>query len=201
LKYEVGIIGFCLRTNHIHIIAVPQGQTSLAKALGRTHSDYARWLHIRRRESGHLWQNRFFSCPLQPAHAWAALAYVERNPIGARLVAKAEQWQWSSARAHLGQCQRPDWLAMRPWADNWTHEQWRTVLEHGLSEVNLRERLQKATQTGKPLGNTEFINHCEQQSGMRLRKQKPGPKRKQASLDSEPAALYGGGLTAIRESW
>jgi hypothetical protein len=40
------------------------------------------------------------------------------------------------------------------------------------------------------LGNTEFINHCEQQSGMRLRKQKPGPKRKQASLDSEPAVLY-----------
>jgi hypothetical protein len=41
LKYEVGIIGFCLMTNHIHLIAVPQGQTSLAKALGRTHSDYA----------------------------------------------------------------------------------------------------------------------------------------------------------------
>jgi putative transposase len=44
LKYELGIIGFCLMTNHIHLIAVPQGQTSLAKALGRTHSDYARTL-------------------------------------------------------------------------------------------------------------------------------------------------------------
>jgi hypothetical protein len=63
-------------------------------------------------------------------------------------------------------------------------------LEHGLSEATLRDHLQEATQTGKPLGNTELINHCEQQSGMRLRKQKPGPKRKQASLDSEPAALY-----------
>jgi putative transposase len=52
-------------TNHVHLIVVPGNSTALAKALGRTHSDYARWLHIRRRESGHLWQNRFFSCPLE----------------------------------------------------------------------------------------------------------------------------------------
>jgi REP element-mobilizing transposase RayT len=63
-KYQVEILGYCLMTNHVHLIAVPADATGLAKAIGRVHNDYARWLHIRRRESGHLWQNRFFSCPL-----------------------------------------------------------------------------------------------------------------------------------------
>jgi REP-associated tyrosine transposase len=127
---------------------------------------------------------------MQPSYAWEALAYIERNPVRAGLVAKAEDWQWSSAGTHLGRCQWPDWLAMRPWADNWTPEQWRMVVEHGMYEATLHDRLHEATQTGKPLGTAEFINDCEHRSGMLLRKQKPGPKRKRASLDSEPAALY-----------
>src|SRR4051795_5186720 len=68
-EYSLAVLGFCLMTNHVHLIAIPGATTSLAKALGRTHHDYARWLHIRRRESGHLWQNRFFSCPLEDAYA------------------------------------------------------------------------------------------------------------------------------------
>ena len=60
-KYQVEILGYCLMTNHVHLIAVPADATGPAKAIGRVHNDYARWLPIRRRESGHLWQNRFFS--------------------------------------------------------------------------------------------------------------------------------------------
>src|SRR6476469_9326568 len=60
-KYQVQILGYCLMTNHVHLIAVPADATGPAKAIGRVHNDYARWLPIRRRESGHLWQNRFFS--------------------------------------------------------------------------------------------------------------------------------------------
>jgi REP element-mobilizing transposase RayT len=97
-KYQVQILGYCLMTNHVHLIAVPADATGLAKAIGRVHNDYARWLPIRRRESGHLWQNRFFSCPLEDAYTWAALAYVERNPVRAGMVAHREEWAWSSAR-------------------------------------------------------------------------------------------------------
>ena len=60
-KYRVEILGYCLMTNHVQLIAVPADATGPAKAIGRVHNDYARWLPIRRRESGHLWQNRFFS--------------------------------------------------------------------------------------------------------------------------------------------
>jgi putative transposase len=52
--------------------------------------------------SGHLWQGRFYSSPLDNVHLWRALAYVERNPVRARLVRRAWRWPWSSAAAHAG---------------------------------------------------------------------------------------------------
>lgn len=127
-KYQVQILGYCLMTNHVHLIAVPADATGLAKAIGRVHNDYARWLHIRRRESGHLWQNRFFSCPLEDAYTWAALAYVERNPVRAGMVAQCEEWPWSSARQHLGRADWCDWLAVQEWSQNWTPALWRVAL-------------------------------------------------------------------------
>ena len=52
--------------------------------------------------SGHVWQGRFFSCPLDEAHLWAAIRYVELNPVRAGMVARAEDYKWSSAPAHCG---------------------------------------------------------------------------------------------------
>jgi putative transposase len=67
-RHSVRITGYCLMGNHVHILAVPERPDGLAKALGGAHNDYARWLHLHRRQSGHLWQNRFYSCPLDEAH-------------------------------------------------------------------------------------------------------------------------------------
>jgi putative transposase len=54
------------------------------------------------RESGHLWQGRYFSCVLDDPHMWACVRYVERNPMRAGVVERAEDWPWSSAAAHCG---------------------------------------------------------------------------------------------------
>jgi putative transposase len=100
-RYGARIPGFCLMSNHVHFGAVPEKPDSLAKAFGRTHNDYARWLHVRQGRGGHLWQNRFFSCRLDAGHCWAALRYVEHNPVRAGLTSAADDWPWSSARAHV----------------------------------------------------------------------------------------------------
>jgi putative transposase len=46
----------------------------------------------RKQRSGHLWQNRFFSCPLDEGHLWTALRYVELNPVRVGVVRKAEDY-------------------------------------------------------------------------------------------------------------
>jgi putative transposase len=149
-----------------------------AKAFGRTHNDYARWLHIRRRECGHLWQNRFFSCPVEVRYLWAVLAYVERNPVRAGLVSQCEEWRWSSALSHLEPSAANDCLSLEAWARNWTPGMWRLALEEGLDEAELRCRLAESTQTGRPLGDDAFVEGCEKHSGLFLGRQKPGPRAK-----------------------
>lgn len=79
-EFAVDILGYCLMTNHIHVVASPHTADALSQTFGRTHNDYSRWLNIRRQESGHVWQNRYYSCPIEFRYLWAVLAYVERNP-------------------------------------------------------------------------------------------------------------------------
>ena len=77
----VRVYAYCLMTNHVHWIVVPERGDSLAVLFRRVHGRYAQYLNVRRRRSGHLWQARYFSCVLSPAHLDVALCYVERNPV------------------------------------------------------------------------------------------------------------------------
>ena len=98
----VGILGYCLMTNHVHLITVPAREDSLSILFRRVHGRYAQYYNARCGRSGHLWQNRFFGCMLGAKHLWTALAYVERNPVRAGMVEQAGEYRWSSAAAHLG---------------------------------------------------------------------------------------------------
>jgi putative transposase len=103
-------------------VATPTRADSLARALGRTHSCYARRFNLRYHRGGHLWQNRFYSdrfysCPPGGSHLPRALAHVDLNPVRAGLASRAADYPRSSARAHLagagqdpcGQFVSPDW--------------------------------------------------------------------------------------------
>ena len=96
----VGVLGYCLMTNHVHLVAVPERADSFARALRRSHSRYAQRFNRQYGRSGHLWQNRFFPCPLGRDHLLTALFYVDQNPLRAGSVGQAEHYPWSSARAH-----------------------------------------------------------------------------------------------------
>jgi putative transposase len=87
-------------TNHIHLVAIPALDDSLAKAVGLAHRRYSRFINKERVWTGHIWANRYFSTPLDEPHALAAIKYIELNPVRAGLVSRAEDYSWSSARSH-----------------------------------------------------------------------------------------------------
>ena len=89
---------------------------------------YATHRNVTHRHTGRVWQGRFYSVVLDPAHWATAIRYAELNPVRARMVARAEDWEWSSARAHLGLCSTPAWLDTREFAQNWSPEDWRESL-------------------------------------------------------------------------
>ncbi len=67
---QASLLGWCLMTNHVHLIAVPEPEDSLAVLLRRVHGRYAQYYNARSGRTGHLWQNRFFACLLERNHLW-----------------------------------------------------------------------------------------------------------------------------------
>jgi len=101
-KYGMKIYAYCLMSNHVHFIAAPVKEDSLAMTFKYANMRYSSYFNRKNRRSGHLWQGRFYSCPLQFEHALEALRYVERNPVRARMVELPWEYEWSSAREHVG---------------------------------------------------------------------------------------------------
>jgi putative transposase len=97
----VEIWAYCLMPNHVHLIMVPTTADGLASAIGETHRRYASFINARARWNGHLFQGRYASVVMDEGHLIAAARYVSLNPVRARLVPRAQDWAWSSVRAHL----------------------------------------------------------------------------------------------------
>lgn len=97
---NVYLLGYCLMSNHVHLIAVPTLPDGLALACRNAHGRHAAYWNAMHGASGHAWQGRFYSCPLDEVHLWAALRYTELNPVRAGLVSQPECWPWSSAGVH-----------------------------------------------------------------------------------------------------
>ena len=144
------------------------------------YTQYVNRLHGR---SGHLWQNRFFSCALDDEHLWAALVYVERNPVRARLVRKAWNYAWSSAAAHVGQASPPKLLDLGEWRRRWTAAKWRMQLVR-VEDEEAGARLRLCTHRGRPLGTDRFVSKLERLLGRRLRALPVGRPRKQEKAKS-----------------
>src|SRR5690606_37698725 len=127
-------------------------QAGIARPRYCAHQEYSRWLQIHRRQTGHLFQNRFHSSPLDHAHTWQALLYTELNPVRAEMAHRAVDYPWSSAQAHAGLIPFPEWLSPAPWANGYTSEQWAEILEVGFRNHGQLERIRHALASGRPVG-------------------------------------------------
>ncbi|MGR8918813.1 MAG: transposase [Gammaproteobacteria bacterium] len=149
---------YCLMPNHVHLVMVPSSGDGLRAALSPAHRRYAQDVNDRFGWRGHLWQERFFSFPMDEQYLLATVRYVERNPVAAGLVASARQWPWSSAQAHLNG--RDDRLVkvapMLQRIDDWAGYLAETVA------VDTLEEIARHTRSGLPLGQRAFVVELEE---------------------------------------
>jgi putative transposase len=173
----VRVVGYCLMSNHVHLVLIPRRAEALAVALKQTHGRYAAYWNAAHASRGHAWQGRFYSCPLDEAHLWQALRYAELNPVRAGMASEAGAWPWSSAAAHCGTASPDACLEMSAWRRRWSEESWRRFLEAGETQAEL-DALRRCTHTGRPLGSGEFVGSLESHTERRLAPQKGGRPRK-----------------------
>ena len=181
----VEILGWCLMSNHVHWIVVGSRPDSLSVFFRRVHGRYAQYFNARWGRSGHLWQNRFFSCPLEGGHLSLALAYVDLNPVRAGLVASAGDYLWSSASAHIQGRDSTRLLNLDLWRQL-APPAWERVLT-GHDREDAFAQLRSCTYAGRPYGTEDFVQTLGAQLGRYWRPGRP-PRRPQPVLTSTPRA-------------
>lgn len=178
LETETEVLAYCLMDNHVHLILVPGSENALAGMLSVTHMRYAALVNTRNDWRGHLWQQRFFSSPLDGAYFWSALKYVERNPVRAGIVQRAEQYRWSSAAYH---CHDREDAILRCGSVRWaeklaTKACWSAWLAEEEKEDELR-LIRERTRKDLPCGDDAFIERLESQLGLKLVRPRGRPKK------------------------
>jgi putative transposase len=186
-RYALRIWAYCLMPNHVHLIAVPRDETSLSATIQCVDGTYAMLFNGLYDSTGHLWEGRFYSSVMDDAYLWNAVRYVERNPIRAGLIARAENYRWSSAAAHCGL--RSDRLLSNDLPFLGLVEDWSAWL----AVPNLREHddlIRQHTESGYPCGSDEFITQLEHKLGRPIRPQKSGRKPKEPEHDLTPLLKF-----------
>ncbi len=191
---EVLLVGYCLMSNHVHLIVIPGDVEGLAVSMKHTHGRFASYWNVVHNSSGHAWQGRYYSCPLDRPHLWEALRYTELNPMRAKLVTEATSLgmvecsllMWSPPRSrHIA-----EHGAMAKLIGKTTS--WR---EHLLQERRRQSwpLIRQCTHTGRPLGTQEFVHalknateRCRSVPQKGGRPAKPRPDARQADLHFDP---------------
>jgi putative transposase len=177
-KTGTQILAYCLMPSQVQMIAVPPEKDSLRGAIADAHRRFARRVNARQAVTGHIWQDRFSSFPMDAVHTVIGARMVDRAPVAAGLVAAPQEYRWCSADAHLNA--RDDVLVrVRPLLDlvEGGAGAWQGLLAQPIPEAAAKAFALHET-TGRPLGDRGFMERMEQLTGRVLAPAKRGPKPK-----------------------
>jgi len=186
-RHSIEVVAYCLMPNHVHLVLVPSTTEGLHRALKPIHGRYAQRVNRMRQQVGHLWQNRYFSSPLDSNHFANAVRYVELNPVRAGLSRRAEDYAWSSAAAHCGLMHDPV-VDERPRSSIFKGvDDWSGWLASGVPDECVKLIRQNERQN-LPCGSMEFVARLERIAGRSLtfRAQGKPAEPPEAELERSP---------------
>lgn len=153
------ICGYCVMPNHWHLVLWPEHDGDLSAFVQHlTNLHVKRWKKAHQEVGlGHLYQGRFKSFPISnDAYFQTVIRYVERNPLRAKLIARAEDWRWSS----LGQHSPSDPIPLGPWPVAQALDRQSTAWIDWVNTPQTEGELQSVRESairGRPFGNDAWV--------------------------------------------
>jgi putative transposase len=160
-RYPFRLLGYCLMTNHFHLLLRPESGQSISRILQSLTVTHTWRYHKRHRSSGHVWQGRFKSPVIQDdGHLLTVLRYIEANPLRANIVADPSDYGWSSFRRHgLGEDDPllspfPVWDELGR-TESERRKRWRAKVSAPQNERDV-EAIRRSVRSGRPFGTEEW---------------------------------------------
>ena len=183
LRYPFRLYGYCLMSNHFHLLLRPEPGVTVSRVLQSLTVAHTWRYHRRHRSSGHVWQGRFKSPVVQDdTHLWTVLRYIEANPLRAKMVADLAHHRWSSYPAH-GQgvadpllSPLPEWDNLGP-TEATRRARWRRKVVADQAEVEI-ESIRRSLQGGLPFGDPAWVESMAARVGQPLERRPRGRPRK-----------------------
>ena len=161
-KVPMRLVGYCLMTNHFHLLLWPKGNCDLSRWMQWILTAHVRRYHRHYKGSGHVWQGRFKAFPIQEdEHYLTVLRYVERNPLRANLVDRSQDWEWSSLKP-TDRSGSEGLLSEGPVAKP---SQW-TRIVNGVETAAELKALRTSVERGTPFGEVEWQAATAEQLGL-----------------------------------
>lgn len=189
--HRVTVHAYVLMDNHLHLLATPETAEGLGRMMQSLGRRYVAGFNKRHRRSGTLWDGRFRAAPLEAGeYLLACMRYIELNPVRSGQVARAEDYDWSSAAHHLGRRRDPlvfdhalFWaLGNTPFEREAAYLAW---LEQGTSADEQR-RLSESALKGWPIGSPRFLQAIAQDAGRPVQPRRRGrPARYKVPLSGK----------------
>ena len=148
VKWTSPVMAYCLMTNHVHLLTKPGTEEALFKMMQGVTLCYTQYINRNYGRTGRLWESRYHSCIVdQEKYLWAVARYIEQNPVRAGMVEKAEDYPYSSARAHI-KGSKDAILGEDLFTDD-RRQDYILLLRSDVPKKEI-ERLRYATRTGRP---------------------------------------------------
>ena len=183
-RYGVKVYGFCLMTNHVHLILQPGVDGgALGDLMKRLSGRQTRLVNRQEYRSGTLWEGRYRSSPIETdAYLLACCRYVELNPVRAGIIGDPGSYPWSSYRRHAGGGGEYDWLDIDPCYEGLGRSDAERALRYrefvrGAIAVGEWEFIREALQRGQLTGTKRFADEVEAIIGRRIENRKQGRPR------------------------
>lgn len=176
------LYGYCLMSNHIHLLIRPRA-VPISRIVQSLLVSHTQRYHKHHRSGGHVWQGRFKSPVIQDdEHLLTVLRYIEANPLRARIVKRAEDYPWSSYRMHgLGETDAlVDRLApyeeISPYGKV-RQAKWAQRVHQPLADAQL-EAIRRSVNRGLPYGDEAWVNRLARRLKLDLTIRPRGRPRK-----------------------
>lgn len=187
-RTPLSLLAACVMPNHVHIVVSQQGAGDISRWMHWLLTTHGHRHHLRRETCGRVWQGRFKAFPIQQdVHLLTVMRYVERNPLRAGLVERAEDWAWGSlAWRHRGD--RQDLLASPPLA---LPSNWLTWVNAPQTREELAD-LRACVNHQRPYGNELWTSSERQRWAPQVARRRRGRPRMVVDGQSSTAAADAG---------